>query len=160
VRQNNHHNHIPNTNPQNLPYKERIELVNEEGEDVDEDCFHNDLAKPRDFKILKSVDLLMMRELPCFRSQHIGDGYFGTCDDDVKVRIVNISTGEWIDNKTAEPFRDHIDSWGGKYLDAMMRLFEWDDEESVKERNRGYKAAADAEAADRLNLSIAPIIVS
>lgn len=115
----------------------RIELLDEQGKEVEEDWFHHHRDQLRDFPKLKSVDLLVPRELR-FYDQYIEDTYFGTCEKD-NVRIVNMSTGEWIDNKTAGPYIDHIESWGGEHLDSMTRLVDWDDEESRKERMEDMK---------------------
>ncbi|RDL34592.1 uncharacterized protein BP5553_07720 [Venustampulla echinocandica] len=116
----------------------RIELVDEEGKEVEEDWWYHHKALLRDFPKLKSVDLLVPLELR-FYGQYIEDAYFGTCDRK-NVRIVNMSTGEWFDDETAGPYIDYIESWGGEHLDCMTRLVEWDvDEESRKERVEDMK---------------------
>jgi hypothetical protein len=117
----------------------RIELVDDDGKDTEEDWFNHHLAELRDFPKLKTVDLLVLRELSAYAPQHLEDGYFRTCDESVEIRIANISTGEWIDNGTAGPYRDYIESSGGEDLDAMTRVVDWDDEEFVRERIEDIK---------------------
>ena len=128
--------------PEMLPLSDikhlRIELVDIQGEEVIEDWWYHHLRKLRDIPKLTSVDLLVPRELR-FYDQYIEDACFGTCERD-NVRIVNMSTGEWIDNETAGPYIDYIESWGGEHLDGMTRVVEWDvDKETRKERLEDMK---------------------
>ena len=127
---------------ESLPLREikhlRIELVDARGEENDEEWWYHHLPQLRDFPQLKSVDLLVPSQLICYL-QYIEDAYFGTCEKD-NVRIVNMSTGEWIDNETAGLYIDYIESVGGERPDIMSRLVEWDvDEESRKERVEDMK---------------------
>lgn len=115
----------------------RMELGDERAE---QDFWWYQLELLEAFPKLKSVDILVTRELEFYRYFiELDDPFFGTCRKD-NVRIVNMTTGEWIDKETAGPYVDYIESWGGEHLDCMTRLVVWDvDEESRKERLEDIK---------------------
>lgn len=116
----------------------RIELLDERGEEVEEYWWHHHLPVLRDFPKLRSVDLLVPKELRYY-TQYIEDAYFGACGKE-EVRIVHLGTGEWIDEETAGVYLDYVESWGGEQLDCMTRVVEWDvDEESRRERVEDMK---------------------
>jgi hypothetical protein len=52
---------------------------------------------------------------------------FGVCPEE-NVRIVDRSTGEWIDKMTCDGYRDWVDSNGGEHTDRYTRVVEAEDE--------------------------------
>ncbi|PVH77062.1 hypothetical protein DL98DRAFT_517503 [Cadophora sp. DSE1049] len=119
----------------------RIELLDERGEEVIEDWWHHHLPLLRDFPKLQSVDLLVPRELRFYAPQYIEDAYFGEHCPRENVRIVNLGTGEWIDGETAGVYADWVESFGGREVEAMTRVVEWDvDEETRRERVEDVRA--------------------
>ncbi|KAL5315446.1 hypothetical protein ACEPPN_016314 [Leptodophora sp. 'Broadleaf-Isolate-01'] len=113
----------------------RIELVDDQGKEIEERWIDDYKEELRNFPKLVSVDLLVPEELR-FYARYMEDNYFGTCllKD---VRIASIYTAEWIDEETWRQYWDYIESRGGTDLDCMTRLP--DDDETYESRLEDMK---------------------
>ncbi|KAH6725073.1 hypothetical protein BKA61DRAFT_42778 [Leptodontidium sp. MPI-SDFR-AT-0119] len=111
----------------------RIELVDNEGKEVNEEWMFDYKHEFFNFPRLESVDLLVPEELR-FYAEYIDETYFGNCKKE-NVRVVSIETGEWIDEKTCAPYWDYIESQGGTDPGGMTRIAE----ETLEERFEDIK---------------------
>ncbi|KAK0128785.1 hypothetical protein ONS95_000735 [Cadophora gregata] len=136
-------------NLESLPLDEivhlRIELLDERGEEVVEDWWHHHLPLiPSSFPALKTVDLLVPRELRFYCPGYIEDAYFGegcSKEEGGDVRIVRLGTGEWVDGGMVGVYADWVESFGGVYEEGMTRVVEWDvDEGTRRERMEDVRA--------------------
>ncbi|KAH7412382.1 hypothetical protein BKA64DRAFT_658747 [Cadophora sp. MPI-SDFR-AT-0126] len=111
----------------------RVELVDNEGKQINEDWMTYYKHEFDNFPRLETVDLLVPDELR-FYAEHIDETYFGNCKKE-NVRVVSIETGEWIDEGTSAAYWDYIESWGGTDLGGMTRMAE----ETLEERLEDIK---------------------
>ncbi|OAL50072.1 hypothetical protein IQ07DRAFT_587751 [Pyrenochaeta sp. DS3sAY3a] len=112
----------------------RVELVREDGWDESESFFHFYSHQFRYFPKLEGCDVLVPDGLREWASL-IEETYWGTCPQR-NVRIVDANTGEWIDERTAGPYADWVDTSGGEGGDYQRIDEYWDeeDEEYVQAR--------------------------
>ena len=97
----------------------RVELVDEEGKEINEQWMFDYKHEFSNFPRLETVDLLVPDELR-FYAEDIDETYFGNCKKE-NVRVVSIETGEGIDGRTSAPYWDYIESFGGTDLGSMTR---------------------------------------
>ena len=111
----------------------RVELVDEKGKEINEQWMSDYKHEFSNFLKLETIDLLVPDELR-FYAEDIDETYFGNCKKE-NVRVVSITTGEWIDEGTSAVYWDYIDSFGGTYLESMTRVAE----ETLEERLEDIK---------------------
>ena len=121
----------------------RIELMNEQGLDETDSFYDNDVYKLRDFPKLESFSLLVADGLAPQWTDFIKEMSWGACPRG-NVRIVDGTTGEWIDEETGGVYQDYVDTAGGRN-DDYTRVVDDEDEE---------EKAARAEAVRRLEMPL------
>ena len=112
----------------------RIELVDENRNDESESFYHDHSDRFRYFPKLDGVDVLVPDSL-FYWGRIFEETYWGACPES-NIRIINTKTGEWINEQTAGPYLDWIDTGHGKTRDYKRIDDNWDeeDEEDVAER--------------------------
>ncbi|OBT65597.1 hypothetical protein VE03_05519 [Pseudogymnoascus sp. 23342-1-I1] len=113
----------------------RIELMNEQGLDETDSFYDNDVYKLRDFPKLESFSLLVADGLAPQWTDFIKEMSWGACPRG-NVRIVDGTTGEWIDEETSGAYQDYVDTNGGRN-DEYTRVV--DDEEEEEARAEAVK---------------------
>jgi hypothetical protein len=121
----------------------RIELMNEQGLDETDSFYDNDVYKLCNFPKLESFSLLVADGLAPQWTDFIKEMSWGACPRG-NVRIVDGTTGEWIDEETSGVYQDYVDTAGGRN-DDYTRVVDDEDEE---------EKAARAEAVRRLQIPL------
>jgi hypothetical protein len=85
------------------------------------------MAATRYYRNLRSVRILVEEGSLTQWTDFLTTTDFGACPAE-NVRIVDRSTGEWIDSTSCDGYRDWVDSHGGEKIDGYTRVVHVEDE--------------------------------
>jgi hypothetical protein len=115
-----------------LPHKHDIKHLHfnkYEGSRVEVAWFnHYCMAATRAYTNLTSVHILVKKGYLIKWTDFLAKADFGACPGK-NVRIVDSSTGEWIDKTSCDGYRDWMDSNGGEHTDKYTRIVRAEDDE-------------------------------
>lgn len=121
-------------NPSGVEKSQITHLRIEVPADESEFFYHTYSAEIRHFPRLASVDVLVPGDLFHW-ARLIEETYWGACPTS-SVRIVDITTGEWVDERTAGAYVDWIDTGRGetRHYKRIDDYWDEDNEEDVADR--------------------------